>query len=173
MPNYLMVLMAVSVGGMVVLQAGSNALLGRLLGHPLSASLTSLGVSLGAVCLGLLLVRVPLPATASLGGAPWWSWLGGLFGAAYLTVAILVAPRLGAATFIACVVAGQMLVSALCDQFGWAGFPVRRLSWEGYLGLRWWWRGYCSCNGGEECEESAGEGCQVESGLDQNLDLKL
>ncbi|HCK4675944.1 TPA: EamA-like transporter family protein, partial [Pseudomonas aeruginosa] len=34
MPNYLMVLMAVSVGGMVVLQAGSNALLGRLLGHP-------------------------------------------------------------------------------------------------------------------------------------------
>ncbi|MFO6368653.1 hypothetical protein ACLBWA_26435, partial [Pseudomonas aeruginosa] len=30
MPNYLMVLMAVSVGGMVVLQAGSNALLGRL-----------------------------------------------------------------------------------------------------------------------------------------------
>ncbi|MBF3058306.1 EamA-like transporter family protein, partial [Pseudomonas aeruginosa] len=57
-----------------------------------------------------------------------------------LTVAILVAPRLvaprlGAATFIACVVAGQMLVSALCDQFGWAGFPVRRLSWEGYLGL--------------------------------------
>ncbi|AKF98105.1 DMT family transporter [Pseudomonas aeruginosa] len=140
MPNYLMVLMAVSVGGMVVLQAGSNALLGRLLGHPLSASLTSLGVSLGVVSLGLLLVRVPLPASASLGGAPWWSWLGGLFGAAYLTVAILVAPRLvaprlGAATFIACVVAGQMLVSALCDQFGWAGFPVRRLSWEGYLGL--------------------------------------
>ncbi len=91
MPNYLMVLMAVSVGGMVVLQAGSNALLGRLLGHPLSASLTSLGVSLGVVSLGLLLVRVPLPAIASLGGAPWWSWLGGLFGAAYLTVAILVA----------------------------------------------------------------------------------
>ncbi|MDX1894068.1 DMT family transporter, partial [Pseudomonas aeruginosa] len=54
MPNYLMVLMAVSVGGMVVLQAGSNALLGRLLGHPLSASLTSLGVSLGVVSLGLL-----------------------------------------------------------------------------------------------------------------------
>ncbi len=173
MPNYLMVLMAVSVGGMVVLQAGSNALLGRLLGHPLSASLTSLGVSLGVVSLGLLLVRVPLPAIASLGGAPWWSWLGGLFGAAYLTVAILVAPRLGAATFIACVVAGQMLVSALCDQFGWAGFPVRRLSWEAISAWRWWWRGYCSCNGGEEREESAGEGCQVESGLDQNLDLKL
>lgn len=168
MPNYLMVLMAVSVGGMVVLQAGSNALLGRLLGHPLSASLTSLGVSLGVVSLGLLLVRVPLPATASLGGAPWWSWLGGLFGAAYLTVAILVAPRLGAATFIACVVAGQMLVSALCDQFGWAGCPGRAIS-----AWRWWWRGYCSCNGGEEREESAGEGCQVESGLDQNLDLKL
>ena len=58
MPNYLMVLMAVSVGGMVVLQAGSNALLGRLLGHPLSASLTSLGVSLGVVSLGLSLIHI-------------------------------------------------------------------------------------------------------------------
>ena len=173
MPNYLMVLMAVSVGGMVVLQAGSNALLGRLLGHPLSASLTSLGVSLGVVSLGLLLVRVPLPATASLGGAPWWSWLGGLFGAAYLTVAILVAPRLGPplssrawwpgrcwSRRSATSSAGPVSRCAVC--------PGRAIS-----AWRWWWRGYCSCNGGEEREESAGEGCQVESGLDQNLDLKL
>ena len=59
----------------------------------------------------------------------------GLFGAAYLTVAVMLAPQLGAATFLACVVAGQMLMSALCDQFGWAGFSVRRLSPEGYLAI--------------------------------------
>src|SRR5262245_45752152 len=131
MPKSLLLLTALSVGGMVALQAGSNSLLGRQLGHPLSASLTSLGVSLGVVVLALLLFRVPLPAAASFSATPWWGWLGGLFGAAYLTVAVILAPKLGAATFLACVVAGQMVVSALCDQFGWAGFPVRRLSPEG------------------------------------------
>ncbi len=152
MPNYLMVLMAVSVGGMVVLQAGSNALLGRLLGHPLSASLTSLGVSLGVVSLGLLLVRVPLPATASstrarrawappLSSRAWWP--GRCWSRRSATSS-----------------AGPVSRCAVC--------PGRAIS-----AWRWWWRGYCSCNGGGEREESAGEGCQVESGLDQNLDLKL
>ena len=156
MPNYLMVLMAVSVGGMVVLQAGSNALLGRLLGHPLSASLTSLGVSLGVVS---LLLRVPLPATASLGGAPWWSWLGGLFGAAYLTVAILVAPRLGAATFIARGGRADAGLGALrpvrLGRFPGAPFVLGGLSRPGAGGggvLLLQWRG--------EREESAGEGCR-------------
>ncbi|MBO3277226.1 DMT family transporter [Pseudomonas schmalbachii] len=135
MSRSLLLLTALSVGGMVALQAGSNALLGRQLGHPLSASLTSLGVSLGVVVLALLLFRAPLPAAASVASVPWWGWLGGLFGAAYLTVAVILAPQLGAATFLACVVAGQMLVSALCDQFGWAGFPVRRLSPEGIFAL--------------------------------------
>ncbi|MEL7940709.1 DMT family transporter [Pseudomonas delhiensis] len=135
MSKILLISLAISVGGLVALQAGSNAFLGRQLGHPLSASLASLGVSLGVVVLALAIMRVPLPAGAGVAATPWWSWLGGLFGAAYLTVAVMLAPRLGGATFLACVVAGQMLVSALCDQFGWVGFPVRRLSAEGVLAL--------------------------------------
>lgn len=135
MSKILLISLAISVGGLVALQAGSNAFLGRQLGHPLSASLASLGVSLGVVVLALVIMRVPLPAGAGVAATPWWGWLGGLFGAAYLTVAVMLAPRLGGATFLACVVAGQMLVSALCDQFGWVGFPVRRLSAEGVLAL--------------------------------------
>ncbi|WP_371365753.1 DMT family transporter [Pseudomonas sp. QL9] len=135
MSKLLLIALAVSVGGLVALQAGSNAFLGRQLGHPLSASLASLSVSLGVVVLALLVLRVPLPASGGLAATPWWSWLGGLFGAAYLTVAVMLAPRLGGATFLACVVAGQVLVASLCDQYGWLGFPVRRLSAEGVIAL--------------------------------------
>ncbi|KAF1054393.1 MAG: hypothetical protein GAK43_00910 [Stenotrophomonas maltophilia] len=135
MNKYLLICLAVSVGGLVALQAGSNSWLGRQLGHPLSASLASLVVSLGVVILALIVLRVPMPASQEVSAAPWWSWLGGLFGAAYLTVAVILAPRLGGATFLACVVAGQILVAALCDQFGWVGYPIRRLSAEGVLAL--------------------------------------
>ncbi len=54
MPNYLMVLMAVSVGGMVVLQAGSNALLGRLLGFLLYTSPSPRDIMSHLVCRLLL-----------------------------------------------------------------------------------------------------------------------
>jgi transporter family-2 protein len=41
---------------------------------------------------------------------------------------IVLAPRLGAATLVAAVVAGQMLASVLLDQYGLVGFPVHPLS---------------------------------------------
>jgi transporter family-2 protein len=58
----------------------------------------------------------------------WWQWSGGLLGAVYVVATIVLAPRLGAATLIAAVVAGQMIASVLLDQYGLVGFPVHPLS---------------------------------------------
>jgi transporter family-2 protein len=41
---------------------------------------------------------------------------------------IVTAPRLGAATLVAAVVAGQMLSSLAADQFGWVGFRLHYAS---------------------------------------------
>ena len=68
------------------------------------------------------LFRVPLPAARVASQAPAWHWIGGILGAVYIAVAVVLAPRLGAATMIASVVAGQMLASLLLDHFGWVGF---------------------------------------------------
>jgi transporter family-2 protein len=65
-----------------------------------------------------------MPALEKLAAAPWWIWVGGLCGANYIVIAILLAPRLGAATLIAVTVAGQMLVSIVLDHFGSVGYPV-------------------------------------------------
>lgn len=116
---------ALLAGAAVPFQAGSNAALGRLLGHPLWATLVSLAVSLLMVLPALLLMRVPQPQLAAVAQAPWWTWLGGVAGVAYITAALILTPRLGAAGFIVCVIAGQVLSSLAIDQWGLMGLPVK------------------------------------------------
>jgi len=48
--------------------------------------------------------------------------------------AIVLAPRLGAATLIAAVVAGQMITSLVLDQYGLVGFPVHSMTLVRLLG---------------------------------------
>jgi transporter family-2 protein len=57
--------------------------------------------------------------------APGWSWTGGLLGAFYVTAVVVLTPRLGVATTIALVVAGQMLASVAIDHYGLFGVPLR------------------------------------------------
>ncbi|CAM3670508.1 DMT family transporter [Pseudomonas wadenswilerensis] len=116
---------ALLAGAAVPFQAGSNAALGRLLGHPLWASLVSLAVSVLMVIPALLVLRAPLPQLNALVQAPWWAWLGGVAGVAYITAALVLTPRLGAAGFIVCVIAGQVLSSLIIDQWGLMGLPER------------------------------------------------
>lgn len=118
-------LIALLAGAAVPFQAGANAALGRLLGHPLWATLISLAVSVLMVLPALLLMRAPLPQLANLSQAPWWAWLGGVAGVAYITAALILTPRLGAAGFIVCVIAGQVLSSLIIDQWGLMGLPLR------------------------------------------------
>ncbi|UVL88470.1 DMT family transporter [Pseudomonas sichuanensis] len=132
MPNSLFaalpLLIALLAGAAVPFQAGSNAALGRLLGHPLWAAGVSLLVSLLMLVPALLLMRAPLPPLPplhNLAQAPWWAWFGGVAGVLYITAALVLTPRLGAAGFIVCVVAGQVLSSLLIDQFGLMGLPER------------------------------------------------
>lgn len=118
-------LVAVLAGAAVPFQAGSNAALGRLLGHPLWAAGVSLLVSLLMLVPALLVMRAPLPQLQSLAQAPWWAWFGGVAGVLYITAALVLTPRLGAAGFIVCVIAGQVLSSLLIDQWGLMGLPER------------------------------------------------
>lgn len=123
-----LLLLAVLVGIALPVQAGVNAQLRTSLGHPLTAAFASFLV--GTLALGLLLVvlRVPLPGARSAVAAPIWQWVGGLLGAAYIAAAVVLAPRLGAATMIAAIVAGQMCASVVLDHFGWVGFSVHAAS---------------------------------------------
>lgn len=123
-----LVLVAVLIGLVLPVQAGVNAQLRVSLGHPLTTAFVSFLI--GTIALGLLLVlaRVPLPASRAATQAPGWQWIGGLLGAVYIAAAVVLAPRLGAATLIASVVTGQMLGSLVLDHFGWVGFTEHPVS---------------------------------------------
>lgn len=111
-----------AAGAMLPVQFGVNAQLARWVESPLRASLVSFVV--GALVLAL--VSLPLlrgwPSGGTLAEAPWWVWIGGALGAFYVLGSVVAAPRLGAVTLVALILAGQAVASLLVDQFGWVGF---------------------------------------------------
>ncbi len=116
---------AILAGVALPLQAGANAQLARVLAHPLSAAMVSATISTLSLIPVMLVFRAPLPSLAALSGAPVWVFIGGLCGIGYLIMAILAAPELGAAAFIAVAVAAQMSAAVVLDHFALAGFPER------------------------------------------------
>lgn len=115
-------LFAFVVGALLPLQVGVNAQLREPLGHPLMAALANFVVGTVALALLLLALRVRWPGAAQLMAPPLYLWCGGLLGALYIVSTVLLGPRLGAATLLALVVAGQMLASLVFDHYGLAGF---------------------------------------------------
>jgi len=119
---------ALIAGAVVPFQAGSNAALGRALGHPMWATVASLVVSLLVALPVIAALRAPAPTFTTAAQLPLWAWLGGVAGVLYITAALLLTPRMGATSFIVCVIAGQMLASVLIDHFGLMGLPVKEVN---------------------------------------------
>ena len=114
---------AVAAGISFVMQQAVNADLRSALGSAAWAGFVSyLGGTLCMLALALALRTAP-PSAAAIGQSHWWAWSGGLFGAIYIAISILLVQRLGAAEFIALLVAGQMAASLIFDQFGLFGMP--------------------------------------------------
>jgi len=59
---------------------------------------------------------------------PWWAWMGGLYGCAFVVSAAWGVPRLGVATTITVMIAGQLLLSLALDHFGALGVEKQPLS---------------------------------------------
>lgn len=129
------ILLSLLAGFAVPLQAGTNARLGALLGHPLWATGVSLLVSLLALMVVLLVIKMPKPNLSALSGAPWWIWMGGIAGVLYITIALLMAPRLGALNFIMAVIIGQLVISLIIDYFGLVGLPRKDISLQKLVGV--------------------------------------
>ncbi|QHF43681.1 hypothetical protein PspS35_07630 [Pseudomonas sp. S35] len=120
--------LAVIAGAVVPFQSAINANLGRGLGHPLWATLASLLVSILVLLPVIIALRLPLPSLGFITQAPLWMWAGGAFGVCFISLALILLPKLGASGFIALALAGQMLASLLLDHFGLFGLVQRQLT---------------------------------------------
>lgn len=118
-------LISALVGVSLIVQVGANATMRAHLGSAMGAALVNFVVGIVALIVVALVGREPLPTAGQFAAAPWWAWLGGLIGAAYVASSTVLGPALGAAAFTAIVVAGQMLGSLVVDNYGLMGFAQR------------------------------------------------
>jgi transporter family-2 protein len=116
--NWTYALLALLAGALLPLQALINARLGQATAGGLFASACSFLVGTLALAVVLMVSRPAVPAADALLRLPPWIWAGGLLGAAFVVIATLAVPRIGAASLVALVVLGQMAAALLLDRFG-------------------------------------------------------
>lgn len=129
-------LLGIGAGVSFVVQQALNSDLRSCLGSASWAAFISYFGGTITMLLVLVIMREPWQCSALVPRSSWWLWTGGFFGAIYIVVAIVLLPRLGAATVVALIVTGQMLASLAFDQFGLFGIvphPVSMLRFTGAL----------------------------------------
>ena len=127
----------------LALVAGVSVVIQQVLNANLRSELNSavwsgfMSYLLGVLCMvGLaVMLREPIPSAGVVARIPWWAWSGGLFGAIFIALSILVAHQLGAATLIALLVTGQMTASITIDHFGWLGLTQKPVDLARLIGV--------------------------------------
>jgi bacterial/archaeal transporter family-2 protein len=127
--------LAIAAGVSVVIQQALNANLRNALHSVAWSGFVSYAV--GLVCMALLVLafRDPVPAASVAARITWWAWSAGVFGAIFIGLGIFLVPQIGAATFLALVVTGQMLTSIIFDHFGWLGLTQRPVDAPRLIGV--------------------------------------
>ena len=123
----LIMLVVVAAGGATALQAPTNARLATAVSGPVNAAFVSFAVGTAA----LAILAAALHTRPDIGAAralPPYAWFGGLYGVVFVLAATWAVPRLGVATTITLMVAGQLMLSLILDHFGALGVPRNPIS---------------------------------------------
>ena len=112
------------LGGIgLTVQSAVNSRLREAVGVPVLSALISFGVGAAALAVMLALGVLGRARPVDLSHSPWWMWLGGLFGAFYVVLAVVGVPKVGSAVVVSCAVFGQITAALVLDSFGWLGVP--------------------------------------------------
>ena len=122
-------LVGILAGALIALQGPINAQLARGLGMPVAAAAASFVA--GSVVLILITLVLSQAQRISIAWRvpPLWMFLaGGCLGAIFVTCALVLTPKLGAAATMAFIVAGQLLAGLLLDRLGYFDLALRELT---------------------------------------------
>lgn len=116
-------------GALIALQGPINAQLARGLGMPVAAAAASFVAGSVALILITLVLSQAQGIAIAWRAPPLWMFLaGGCLGAIFVTCALILTPKLGAAATMAFIVAGQLLAGLLLDRLGYFDLAVRELT---------------------------------------------
>jgi transporter family-2 protein len=126
---------AVVAGACISLQAAANSSLRTHLNDVRWATFFSICGTIITAVIFMVAIRPSAPSAAALRATPWWNWVGGPLGALIVLSGAALTPRLGAAAFIAAVVAGQLASSVLMDHFAWLNLPHQPITLSRGIGV--------------------------------------
>lgn len=129
MKSFLWPLLAVVIGVMISTQGAINAQLGKLTHSALFASFASFTIGAIALSLPFLFKLSSLPGLEKIAHVPLHLWSGGILGALFVTLAIVIIPQIGITLFVALIILGQLMMGLVLDHFGLFGLPVQEISW--------------------------------------------
>jgi len=125
----LLTLVAFVGGGFIALQAPINAQAASHLGNPIAAA--TLSFLVGTVAL-ILISALFFRGSTNLGAIAtmpaYMIFAGGLLGAAFVTMTITLAPKIGIAAVMALAIAGQLFTALLLDRLALFDLMERDLS---------------------------------------------
>jgi transporter family-2 protein len=127
-------LLSAGAGACIALQASANGMFRRNLDSPWYAAFFSITGTITTALLFMLIARPPAPSMEGIRSTQWWNWIGGPLGALIVLAGATIPERLGAAAFIAFVVAGQLLCSLFLDHFALMGLAEKPITWGKILG---------------------------------------
>jgi transporter family-2 protein len=132
--NYVFFALALITGGLIPVQAATNAAFSKSIGNPLITGLMVFVIGLIAmtVIVALRGARAPLNTFATV---PWYGYLGGLIVPTYVVMITIITPRIGLGNAIALILTGQIIAAVLIDQFGWFNTTVRHIDAGRLMGV--------------------------------------
>jgi bacterial/archaeal transporter family-2 protein len=133
MDRGLAVVLTAVVGGILALQAPINAGLGRATGQ-IPAALVSFTV-------GTVLLAAIVGLSGDAGGLSstfdvrWYYLIGGILGAAYVTMALIAVKSIGAGGVAAATITGQLATAVLIDRLGILGLEQTPITASRIIGV--------------------------------------
>jgi transporter family-2 protein len=133
MQSLVLVILLGILGGIAVgMQAPLASLMSQRLGLLESIFIVNLG---GLLCAGFPLVFIRGGQLLALQRVPWYALAAGALGPVVIGAVSVAIPRVGASATIILIVAGQLVVGVLIDQFGFLDTLVRPLGLLRVAGL--------------------------------------
>ena len=119
-------------GAAIAIQAQINGGLGKKTGA-LEAAFISF--SIGSLALFFIILFFGKGQLGAIFSVPKWQLIGGLLGAIYVSIMVLVVPKIGVAPTMAAVIGGQLIIGALIDHFGLFGGRTIPIDTKKILGI--------------------------------------
>jgi transporter family-2 protein len=127
--NIFLALVAIAAGTLFPMQASVNSLLAKSVGGAIVATWISITVSWLLLLVINTIVFRQFPPISDVAATPLYLLLlGGALGTIFLSVNVMLAPRLGVAATFCFVIAGQLTAALTIDRLGLFALDVRELS---------------------------------------------